>query len=412
MNLEQRLASLRISRVPTWVFDADHFCHRWANAPALELWRSDSVDELLSRDYSDMTASTRARMRSYIEGFREGRGAEEDWTLYPRGVPSNFHLYFSGIELDDGRLAALIQAFPTDQPFAPAQLRTIEALRHTSVLVSLLDAEGALLLQNPAAIQAFGELTPFARRFSTPNIVTSLLETAAQGHVYQTEAALQTSTGERWYTIEARRIPDPVTGAMAVLVHMSDETARRGAERVAEEKSRLAEELERALALVERQKHQILSLSAPILDLAEGIIAVPIIGYFDQERSAELTQRLLPAISERRAFCAILDWTGANFDDLQSVENITLLAGAIRLLGARPIITGISAEMARTLTANGTSLKGVLLLRSLRDGLAAVASMSQRPSRSSSRGALQQIHRSDNEPRARSATTRPAPRTG
>src|SRR5690242_10042745 len=111
MKLTDRLSAFEISPVPTWVFDADEFRQRWANAAALEMWRAKTKEELYSRDFSDMSPSTRARIRGYIEGFQIGKSAEEEWTLYPKGEPVTMKLYFSGIPLDDGRIGCLIQAF-------------------------------------------------------------------------------------------------------------------------------------------------------------------------------------------------------------------------------------------------------------------------------------------------------------
>ncbi len=76
MMLNEKLAALETSTVPTWVFDADFFRQRWANQAALELWSAASKEELYARDYSDMSESTRARMRGYIEGFRSGRNED------------------------------------------------------------------------------------------------------------------------------------------------------------------------------------------------------------------------------------------------------------------------------------------------------------------------------------------------
>ena len=111
MTLEERLAALETSAVPTWAFDADYLRQRWANERALKLWRAKSREEFYARDFSDMTPSTRARIQGYIQGFHIGHCAEEEWTLYPQGEPITLKLFFSGVPLDDGRMGALIQAF-------------------------------------------------------------------------------------------------------------------------------------------------------------------------------------------------------------------------------------------------------------------------------------------------------------
>ncbi|MRG95464.1 STAS domain-containing protein [Polyangium spumosum] len=371
MKLHERLAVLECSPVPTWVFDLDFFRQRWANKPALELWRAATPEELYARDYSDMSASTRARMRGYIEGFRSGRAAEEEWTLYPKGEPQTMKLFMTGVPLDDGRTGVLIQAFVKENAPSPDLVRSIEALRHTSVMVTLLDMEGTIVLQNPAAQHAFGVDAPFRARFSEEDVPDALLAAALAGEVFSLEAAVQTEAGERWHVIEARTLPDPATGNTVILVHHTDETARRGAERRAAEEGRLAEELRGTLALVERQKQEILALSAPVLEVSSRTIALPIIGALDPARAAELEGRILAAVSARGAERVILDLTGADALTAETAEQVARLGHAIRLLGAKPIATGITSKLARTLIHANVDLGGILLLRSLRDGIEA-----------------------------------------
>ncbi|MCC6555723.1 MAG: hypothetical protein IT372_22405, partial [Polyangiaceae bacterium] len=70
----------------------------------------------------------------------------------------------------------------------PDLVRSIEALRHTSVKVMLLDAEGSVLLQNPAASRAFGPAAPFADRVEDAALAAELLAGAAAGEVVEREA--------------------------------------------------------------------------------------------------------------------------------------------------------------------------------------------------------------------------------
>jgi anti-anti-sigma regulatory factor/PAS domain-containing protein len=368
MKLRERLAALETSAVPTWVFDAELLRQWWANARALELWRADSLEEFLARDYSDMSASTRARMQGYLVGFAAGRSAEEEWTLYPRGKPVTMKLFLSGVPLDDGRTGVLIQAFPKDAP-EPDLVRSIEALRHTSVMVTLLDAEGALLLQNPAAQSAFGPDTPFAARFEDDGVGPALLSATREGEVFTAEVRARAREGIRWHALEARRLIDPATGQAAILVHQTDETDRRGAEEKAEARGRQVGLLEDMLAVVEKQREEILALSAPILEVGQGTLLVPVIGALDDQRSAEIEARLLEAVVARGATRVILDLTGSADADVTAPAQVARLSRALGLVGARPIVTGIPPALARAMAVHGADLGGVSLRRSLREGI-------------------------------------------
>lgn len=371
MLLHERLSAFEFSAVPTWVFDADFFRQRWANRAALELWRAKTPEELYARDYSDMSESTRARMQGYIAGFRAGLNAEEQWTLYPKGEPVTMKLFMSGIPLDDQRIGVLIQAFAKEKGPTPDLVRSIEALRHTSLMVTLLDIEGQIILQNPAAIRAFGTLQKFPHRFLDDAVVDALLEAARAREVFLLETPVRTDEGAKWHAVEARTMQDPATGSMVVLVQHTDETARRQAEQRAETEARLVAQLRGTLAVVEQQKAEIVALSAPMLEVSSGTLAVPIIGTLDAERAAALETRMLATVANRGASCVILDLTGADaFSTGETAEQVARLARAIRLLGARTIVTGIMSTLARTLVTSGVDMGDVLLLRSLRDGIA------------------------------------------
>lgn len=370
--LHERLAAFESSSVPTWVFDADYFRQRWANRAALELWRAATLEELYARDYSDMSESTRTRMQGYIVGFRAGSNAEEQWTLYPRGEPATMKLFMSGIPLDDQRMGVLIQAFEKEQGPAPDLVRSIEVLRHTSLMVTLIDVDGTIVLQNPAAIRVFGALSTFASRFVDDIVSEAILEVARAGEVLQLETSVYTEKGPKWHVIEARTLQDPATGATVVMVQHTDETARRQAEQRADHEGRLAAELRGTLAVVEQQKAEIVSLSAPMLEVSAHTIAVPIIGALDSQRAAVLEQRILAMVANRGATCVILDLTGAKaVSTAETAQQVARLGRAIRLLGARTIVTGVMSALARTLVMADVDMGDVLMLRSLREGIAA-----------------------------------------
>lgn len=368
------LAGMERAAIPIWVMDLDRRRICWANDRALEMWRAPDRDDLFARDFSGIPQTVQTRFQLCLDVIRQGRAVEDDWTFYPRGVPVTVRLHLSGVTLDDGRLGMLNQAIPREAGPDPALLRGIEALRHTPVMVALVDQRGEILTQNQAAQRAFGVDEPWAARFCDPELGPALLRAAMTDEVVRREARVRTADGERWHAVEAQPVRDPVTGAMATLIHHTDETLRLGAEREALERGELVEELQRALHLVDEQRRQILSLSTPLLDVGERTLALPIIGALDAERSAEIADHLLPAIVSRGAARVLIDLTGvarAGALDAGSAAALIRLTRAVRLLGARPILTGIGPELARELIAAGADFTGVVIRRSLAQGLAA-----------------------------------------
>lgn len=149
--------------------------------------------------------------------------------------------------------------------------------------------------------------------------------------------------------------------------------AALAAQREAGEKAALASELDRQLAVIRAQHQQILELSAPILEIGEGVIGVPLVGTLDDDRTAALTERLLGTIAERHALHVILDLTGIEVVDTSTADRLIGIVKAIGLLGARVVITGIRPAVAQTMVTLDASLSGLSTQRTLRDALRAIA---------------------------------------
>ncbi|WP_437963633.1 STAS domain-containing protein [Sorangium sp. So ce260] len=367
-SLDQRLSALDLSILPAWVYDHGRYRFPWANLKAVQFWRAPDRAELYSRDLSDLSPAVRARLDGYLRVLAEGGTVVEDWTLYPRGTPATVTLHGQPILLDDGRLAILFQALPQATGVDASMVRGVEAVRHSSVLVSLVDRAGEVLFHNPAALRALGDAPQIDAVFPDEGAVAAIRGVVDVEAPWSGELRVLTTDGERWHRVEARPTTDPVTGARVVLVQQLDVTAQRRAEGRIEQQGRLIDELNRSLALVEEQRRQILTLSAPILDVGRGTLAVPLIGRLDAERAGELGERLLPAIVAQRASHVVLDVTGADALDPDGAAALEQLARAIQLLGSRPILTGVRPEVARALVDVDLG-EDLLVLRSLGSGL-------------------------------------------
>jgi rsbT co-antagonist protein RsbR len=135
------------------------------------------------------------------------------------------------------------------------------------------------------------------------------------------------------------------------------------------EAKRTEKELLAKLELIERQKEVIRSLSTPIIEVWDRVLTLPLVGVVDSTRVAEVMDDVLTQISRRAARFAILDLTGVDTVDTGTAEHLLKLAGAIRLLGAESIITGIQPRVAQTMTTLGVDLGSVLTHATLRAGL-------------------------------------------
>ncbi|WP_272428610.1 AAA family ATPase [Polyangium jinanense] len=142
----------------------------------------------------------------------------------------------------------------------------------------------------------------------------------------------------------------------------------------AEQQHRQEIELLQKQDLIAQQKELIRVLSTPILEVWDGVLTIPIVGVIDEERSAIITQNLLARIVETQSKFAIIDLTGVGEMDPGTAEHIVRIIGAVRLLGARSVITGIQPAVARAMISLDVNLSSILTRSNLRDGLRACLS--------------------------------------
>ncbi len=115
---------------PIWIFDIEHWQMRWANQASLYLWNASTQQQLISRNFSDMSEPTRIRLQSYLQQFEQGKTLSEQWTFYPGGERVSVRCRCSGIRIDSGRLAILVEGtVETAHQIEPETLRSIQALR-------------------------------------------------------------------------------------------------------------------------------------------------------------------------------------------------------------------------------------------------------------------------------------------
>jgi rsbT co-antagonist protein RsbR len=128
-------------------------------------------------------------------------------------------------------------------------------------------------------------------------------------------------------------------------------------------------ELEDKLATIEQQRAAIRELSTPVMEVWDGILCLTVVGIVDSVRSAQMTEVLLRAISEKATRCAIIDITGIDVMDTKTVDHFVRMAKAVRLLGAECVLTGVSPNIAHTMVDMGVDLADIATHRSLREAL-------------------------------------------
>ncbi|HXH75236.1 MAG TPA: STAS domain-containing protein [Bacteriovoracaceae bacterium] len=117
--------------------------------------------------------------------------------------------------------------------------------------------------------------------------------------------------------------------------------------------------------LINRQQLDMLELSTPVVELAEGIIALPMIGTLDSHRTQIVMETLLQRIVETSASIAIIDITGVPTVDTLVAQHLLKTVTAAKLMGTECIISGIRPQIAATIVHLGVDLGTVITKASL-----------------------------------------------
>lgn len=119
--------------------------------------------------------------------------------------------------------------------------------------------------------------------------------------------------------------------------------------------------------LISRQQQAMLELSTPVVELWQGVLALPLIGTLDSDRTQVVMQNLLEAIVGKSAGIAIIDITGVPTVDTLVAQHLLKTVAAARLMGAECIISGIRPQIAQTIIHLGVDLSSVITKATLAD---------------------------------------------
>lgn len=192
------------------------------------------------------------------------------------------------------------------------------------------------------------------------------LESAVRGQLERRDALnlelnITTRQGEvRTFSVRGEALWDEATNrATRMAGSLSDVTARKRTE------ATLREQIE----TIQRQHEAIRELSAPIIEVWDGVLTVPVLGTLDRDRAAALMDALLAAVARTHCRRAIIDLTGVAAMDEATAEHLIRLVRAVQLLGAQGIVVGIQPQVARAIVSLGVELTSITTLANLREAL-------------------------------------------
>jgi rsbT co-antagonist protein RsbR len=112
--------------------------------------------------------------------------------------------------------------------------------------------------------------------------------------------------------------------------------------------------------VISSQAQELLELSTPVVQLWDGVLALPLIGTLDSARTQVVMESLLGKIVETGSGIAIIDITGVPTVDTLVAQHLLKTIAAARLMGAECILSGIRPQIAQTIVHLGVELGDVV----------------------------------------------------
>ncbi|GAB3642980.1 STAS domain-containing protein [Spirosoma arcticum] len=121
--------------------------------------------------------------------------------------------------------------------------------------------------------------------------------------------------------------------------------------------------------VIMRQTDEMTDISTPVVQIWDGILAMPLIGTLDSSRALVVMENLLQEIVRTGSGIAILDISGVPTVDSMVAQHLIKTVNATRLMGAECIISGIRPEIAQTIVHLGIDLSHVVTKATLASAL-------------------------------------------
>lgn len=135
-----------------------------------------------------------------------------------------------------------------------------------------------------------------------------------------------------------------------------------------------SEQIKKLESLVEETtaelKELVHQLSSPIIPVLEGIVVVPLIGKYDEERADQLIVKTLNRLPSYKASYLVLDLTGLDQEiGPHAVSLIEKIGSAARLIGTKTILVGISSKLGIEITQSNINLAKFDCFQTLQHGI-------------------------------------------
>lgn len=123
------------------------------------------------------------------------------------------------------------------------------------------------------------------------------------------------------------------------------------------------------LDTLRRHQAAIRELSTPVIRVHDRVLLLPLVGTIDSHRAEQIMETVLVRVAEDKAKVVIIDIAGVAVVDTKVADHLIKTTAAVGFLGAQTVLTGISAQVARTMVQLGVDISTMHTENRLADGL-------------------------------------------
>ena len=124
-----------------------------------------------------------------------------------------------------------------------------------------------------------------------------------------------------------------------------------------------------SMETLSRHQAAVRELSTPVIRVHDHVLLLPLVGAIDSQRAQQVMETVLVRVIEEKARVMIIDIAGVPVVDTKVADHLLKTTAAVRLLGAQTILTGISAQVARTIVQLGVDISSMHTRHRLADGI-------------------------------------------
>lgn len=114
---------------------------------------------------------------------------------------------------------------------------------------------------------------------------------------------------------------------------------------------------------------ELLSLSAPIVPIKEGVVVLPLVGAMDERRVQALTDTVIPKISEMEIDYVIVDFSGLLTINPHVAIGLHQVGNTLRLIGIQVLSTGLRPNLVQVAVNSGIKMSAIRTFASVKQAL-------------------------------------------